>query len=229
MDPNPLFFSQQNDDGTALITRPMAVLERGVYRGPHYYSHTPMVRIMLDLGSLEEWPSNRIPGFTDRLIEMLPGLERHGCSLKRRGGFISRLRDGTWLGHISEHVALELQSMAGPRVTRGKTRSVKGRPGVYNVMFAYPDEEVALLAGRIALELVNSLLPEELQGIKGLDRVYEIGGAFDFERRMESLRRLVRRRDYGPTTQSLVNEARRRTRRRRDSIRRSKSNAPPIS
>ena len=210
MDPNTLFFGQQNDQGTALIRKPMAVLERGVYRGPHYYSHTPMVRIMLDLGTLEEWPSSRLPGFTDRLVEILPGLERHGCSLKRRGGFISRMRDGTWLGHISEHVALELQSMAGPRVTRGKTRSVKGRPGVYNVMFAYLDEGVALLAGRIALELVNSLLPDDLQGVKGLDRVYEIGGAFDFEARMEALRRLVRRRDYGPTTQSLVDEARRR-------------------
>jgi cyanophycin synthetase len=77
-------------------------------------------------------------------------------------------------------------------------------------MFAYADEEVALLAGRIALELVDWLLPEELKGIKGLDRVYEIAGEFDFERRLEALRRLVRRRDYGPTTQSLVDEARRR-------------------
>jgi len=188
----------------------MTVLERGVYRGPHYYSHTPMIRIMLDLGTMEEWPSNRIPDFTERLVEMLPGLERHGCSLRRRGGFVTRLRDGTWLGHVTEHVALELQSMTGPRVTRGKTRSVKGRAGVYNVMFAYADDQVGLLAGRIALELVNSLLPEELRGLKGLDRIYEIGGAFDFERRMEALRRLVRRRDYGPTTQSLVDEARRR-------------------
>jgi cyanophycin synthetase len=188
----------------------MTVLEKGVYRGPHYYSHTPMIRIMLDLGRMEDWPSNRIPGFVDRLIEMLPGLERHGCSLRRRGGFVTRLRDGTWLGHIMEHVALELQSMTGPRVTRGKTRSVKGRPGVYNVMFAYPDDQVGLLAGRIAIELVNSLLPEELEGVKGLDRIYEADGPFDFEERLDLLRRLVRRRDYGPTTQSLVDEARRR-------------------
>ena len=210
MDESPLLSDSQGDGASQLTTQPMAVLERGVYRGPHYYSHTPMIRIMLDLGRMEEWPSNRIPGFVDRLVELLPGLERHGCSLRRRGGFVSRLRDGTWLGHVAEHVALELQSITGPRVTRGKTRSVKGKPGVYNVMFAYADDEVGLLAGRLALELINSLLPEELQGLKGLDRVYEIGGRFEFETRLESLRRLVRRRDYGPTTQSLVDEARRR-------------------
>jgi cyanophycin synthetase len=101
-----------------------------------------MVRIMVDLGRLEDWPSNRIPGFNERLMEMLPGLERHGCSLKRRGGFRTRLENGTWLGHVAEHVALELQSLVGPRVTRGKTRSVKGQAGVYNVMFAYREEEV---------------------------------------------------------------------------------------
>jgi cyanophycin synthetase len=206
MDKDAMFFGDKTDPATQPITEPMHVLEKGVYRGPHYYSHTPMIRIMLDLGRMEEWPSNRIPGFVDRLIETLPGLERHGCSLKRRGGFVTRLRDGTWLGHIAEHVALELQSMTGPRVTRGKTRSVKGRPGVYNVMFAYLDDQVGLLAGRIAIELINSLLPEELQGVKGLDRIYEAHGPFDFEERLDLLRRLVRRRDYGPTTQSLVDE-----------------------
>ena len=77
------------------MTEPMSVLEIGVYRGPHYFSHTPFIRIMLDLGRLEDYPSDRIPGFADKLIELLPGLERHGCSLKRRGGFIQRLREGT--------------------------------------------------------------------------------------------------------------------------------------
>jgi cyanophycin synthetase len=192
------------------MTEPMAVIETGVYRGPHYYSHTPFVRIMLDLGRMEDWPTNRIPGFTDRLVEMLPGLERHGCSLRRRGGFIERLREGTWIGHVTEHVALELQSMAGMRVTRGKTRSVKNRPGVYNVMFAYQDEQVGLMAGRIALELVNSLLPVDLQGIKGLDRVYKLSGDFHFGKSMSSLQRLARRSSYGPTTQSLIDEAKRR-------------------
>ena len=213
MDQSPLFFANESDPDSQVANPSaptMAVLEKGVYRGPHYFSHTPMIRIMLDLGRLEDWPSNRIPGFVDALVEMLPGLQRHGCSLKKRGGFIERLRDGTWLGHVAEHVAIELQTMAGHRVTRGKTRSVKGKPGVYNVMFAYREDEVGLLAGRIALELVESLLPAELRGIKGLDRVYEIGGEFDLEGRLDALRRRVRRTSYGPTTQSLIDEAKRR-------------------
>jgi cyanophycin synthetase len=205
-----MLFGSGTDETTRLLTQPMQVLEKGVYHGPHYYSHTPMVRIMLDLGRMEDWPSARIPGFVDALIEILPGLDRHGCSLKRRGGFIQRLRDGTWIGHVAEHVAIELQTMAGHRVTRGKTRSVKGKPGVYNVMFAYREDEVGLLAGRVALELIDSLLPPDLQGIERLDRIYEIGGSFDLEGRLDALRRRVRRTSYGPTTQSLIDEAKRR-------------------
>lgn len=210
MEDGSLFFGSKNDPATRLITEPMSVLEKGVYRGPHYYSHTPMIRIMLDLGRMEDWPSDRIPGFTDALLAMLPGLERHGCCFKKRGGFVRRLREGTWFGHVTEHVAIELQTMAGTRVTRGKTRSVKGKTGVYNVMFAYKEEEVGLLAGRMAIEVLNSLLPDELQSVKGLDRIYEIDGDFDFERRMQALRRVVARTSYGPTTQSLVIEAKRR-------------------
>ncbi len=203
-------FGSPTEPGTRLLSQPVRVLETGVYRGPHYYSHTPMVRIMLDIGRMEELPSNLLPGFADRLVELLPGLQRHGCSYKQAGGFVRRLRDGTWWGHIAEHVALELQTLAGTRTTRGKTRSVKGRPGVYNVMFAYAHEDVALLAGRVALELIDSLLPEHLRGVEGLDRVHEASGAFDLGRRMDALKRLVRRASLGPTTQSLVDEAKRR-------------------
>ncbi|WP_237219952.1 cyanophycin synthetase [Sphingomonas arenae] len=206
----PVFFGKSEDPGTRMLTRPVTVLEKGVYRGAHYFSLTPMIRVMLDLGRMEDWPSNRIAGFTDRLIELLPGLHRHGCSLRRRGGFVERLRDGTWLGHVVEHVALELQSMVGPRVTRGKTRSVPGRPGVYNVMFAYAHEEAGLLAGRLALEIVNSLLPAELAGMERLERIAEADGAFEFERRLQQLRAATSRASFGPTTQSLVDEAKRR-------------------
>jgi cyanophycin synthetase len=206
-----MFFGTRSDAATTQLPAPMAVAEVGVYRGPHYYSHRPMIRIQLDLGSLEEWPTDRIPGFTERLLEILPGVGRHGCSLKVRGGFERRLRAGTWLGHVAEHVALELQTLAGSRATRGKTRSVKNRPGVYNVMFAYNEEKVGLAAGRVALELVNSLLPPELQGLRGLDRIYaDLSGDFDLQRRLDALKRLVRRTALGPTTRSLVEEAQRR-------------------
>ncbi|HEY0112117.1 MAG TPA: cyanophycin synthetase [Allosphingosinicella sp.] len=205
-----MFFSTKTDPGTQHLTAEMSVNEVGVYRGPHYYSHTPMVRIQLDLGWLEEWPTNRISGFTEALLEMLPGVGRHGCSLKVRGGFEKRLREGTWLGHVAEHVALELQTLAGSRATRGKTRSVKNKPGVYNVMFAYNEEKVGLAAGRAALELVNSLLPPDLAGIKGLARIWDFDGEFDLERRLDALKRLVRRTALGPTTKALVDEAERR-------------------
>src|SRR3954469_16158907 len=177
-----MFFAATEDDATRALVisgSPTTVAEVGVYRGPHYYSHTPMVRIQLDLGRMEAFPTNLIPGFTDALLAVLPGVGRHGCSLKVRGGFEKRLREGTWLGHVAEHIALELQTLAGSRATRGKTRSVKSRPGVYNVMFAYNEERVGLMAGRVALELVNSLLPNDLQGISGLGRIAKLEGEFE--------------------------------------------------
>jgi cyanophycin synthetase len=205
-----VFFGSKSDPVTRLLTEPMSVVEKAVYRGPHYYSHTPMVRIQVDLGRMEDWPTDRIPGFGDALMALLPGLSNHHCCFKRRGGFVRRLEYGTWLGHVAEHVALELQTLAGHRCTRGKTRSVKGKPGVYNVMFAYREEEVGLMAGRFALELVNDLLPEGLTGVEGLDRIYPLEGEYDFDARMAALETLVRRTSFGPTTQALVDEAQRR-------------------
>lgn len=201
---------------TQAATGAMRVIERGVYRGPHLYSLTPMVRIKLDLCALEEWPSNRLPGFTERLLALLPGLHEHGCSFHERGGFVRRLEEGTWLGHVAEHVALELQTLIGSRVTRGKTRSVKGEHGVYNVMYAYRDADVGLVAGRLALQLVDSLLPPDLQGIEGLDRIYRdedepiFQSPFDLDAALKALRYVHRRTALGPTTQSLVHEAERR-------------------
>jgi cyanophycin synthetase len=211
-------YEQQNAGASsiALMHTPMRVVDVGVYRGPHIYGHTPMIRLKVDLGELERWPSNRLPEFNDRLNALLPSLRKHGCSLHREGGFLERLRQGTWLGHIVEHVALELQSLAGSPVTRGKTRSVKGAPGTYNIMFAYQEEQVGLLAGRTALELVESLLPRSLRGIRGLHRVYgderdvEHGDAFDLGSALDRMRRLLKRVALGPTTRSLVEEARRR-------------------
>jgi len=140
----------------------MRVLETAVYRGPHLYASRPMIRIQLDLEQLEHWPTNRIDGFTDRLLAALPGLDAHGCSYQAHGGLILRMREGTWLGHVIEHVALELQKLAGTPVTRGKTRSVKGRPGVYNILYAYDGAGLGRAAGRAAVELVHSLLPREI-------------------------------------------------------------------
>ena len=194
--------------------RPMRVLEHGAYRGPHLYSHTPMIRVQVDLGDLEEWPTDRLPGFADALLAALPTLAGHNCSRGHPGGFVERLHEGTWIGHVIEHVALELQSLVGAARTRGKTRSVKGRPGVYNVMFAYEDEETGLLAGRLALQIVDALLPPELRGVEGLDRLTrgsdDLSGIATVEAALPLLRAARRRNALGPSTQALVDAARRR-------------------
>jgi len=192
------------------------LLEWGVYRGPHLYGPRPMVRLQIDLGRLEAFPSDRLPGFNSALLETLPGLRRHGCCYGEPGGFVRRLEAGTWFGHIAEHVALELQTLAGGRATRGKTRSVKRRPGVYNVMFAYADEQTGLLAGRLALQILDRLLPIDLRGIDGLERLATVPGGIDLsgvvtvEAALPLLQASVRRGALGPTTQALVTAARRR-------------------
>ena len=103
----------------------MKILDRSVYLGPSLYAHFPVIRLTVDLGELEQWPSSRLGGrFIDALLDALPGLREHGCSFGQPGGFVRRLTEdeGTWLGHILEHVALELQNAAGSEVTFGKTR-----------------------------------------------------------------------------------------------------------
>ncbi|WP_395671761.1 cyanophycin synthetase [Phenylobacterium sp.] len=192
--------------------RTLEILERAIYRGPHYFSHTPMIRIQADLGDLEHWPTCRLPGFVDGLLAGLPGLAEHGCGNRDNGGFRRRLEDGTWLGHVVEHVALELQVQVGHAVVRGKTRGVRGREGVYNILFAYEDEVVGLQAGLVALQYVESLLPPHLRGFTGLKRLgaQPLPTPFDFTAAQSELARLAERRRLGPTTRSIVEAARRR-------------------
>src|SRR5687767_1839579 len=126
----------------------MRILEQTIYRGPNPYAEFPVIRVRVDLGALEEWPSVRLgPAFTDGLLAALPGLRDHGCSYRTPGGFVRRLTEdeGTWLGHIFEHVVLELQRLAGSDVSFGKTRS-DGKHGHYDVIYEYEDEQVALEA-----------------------------------------------------------------------------------
>ncbi|HJP65817.1 MAG TPA: cyanophycin synthetase, partial [Actinomycetota bacterium] len=170
----------------------LRIVETQVFRGPNYWSYGPCIRMLVDLGSLEHWPSNTLPGFNDSLLDMLPGLHDHSCSLGRRGGFVERLKDGTWAGHVAEHVALELQRESGTHLHRGKTRSA-GKPGQYHVIYAYGEEQVGLASGRLAVRLVNHLVePEE---------------GFDFIAELEGLIRLAERRAFGPSTQALIDEA----------------------
>ena len=191
---------------------PLRILEKAIYRGPHLFSALPMIRIQVDLGELENWPTDRLPGFTGALLAALPGVGRHGCSYRVEGGFERRLRDGTWLGHVIEHVALELQSLAGSAVTRGKTRSVRGNPGVYNILYAYRDEEAGLAAGAYAIALVAGLLPEDLRRIEGFGilRVPPVDDPLDVSAITAALQEVLRKNRLGPTTGALVDAARRR-------------------
>jgi cyanophycin synthetase len=190
----------------------ISILERSIYRGPNRYSRRAMVRIRVDLGTLETRPTDSLPGFTERLVALLPGLHAHHCSTGHSGGFIERLKQGTWLGHVAEHVALELQSVAGAAVTRGKTRSVAGRTGVYDILYEYRDERAAFLAGLHALRIVSELLPPEFARLTG-ERLLPpsaVGRDEGIEPVLAEIRAALRKTAFGPSTQAIVDAAQRR-------------------
>lgn len=171
----------------------LRILEARVYRGGNIWSYDPSIHLVVDLGILEQYPTSALPGFTERLVELLPGLKNHTCSTGVKGGFISRMQQGTWLGHVAEHVALQLQQEAGHDQRRGKTRMVKDRPGVYNVIYAYTNEEVGLAAGRLAVALVNDLVQAQED--------------FDFAEELERFLTRAERTAFGPSTGAILEEA----------------------
>ncbi len=196
--PTPARRPRSTSDNGAAARRPLPtlqILETRVLRGPNYWAREPVIRLLVDLGMLEDFPSNKLPGFTDALVALLPTLEDHACSLGRRGGFVTRLREGTWTGHIAEHVALEFQNLAGTDVRHGKTRAA-GPRGQYNCIFEYREEQVGLEAGRMAVALVNHLVAPDDPAV-----------FFDFAQEMENLIRLAERQAFGPSTQALIDEA----------------------
>ncbi|MEM7431140.1 MAG: cyanophycin synthetase [Pseudomonadota bacterium] len=182
----------------------MKILSTNVFVGPNMWAHFPVIRHVLDLGVLEEWPTGRLgPDFVDPLLEALPGLHEHGCSYREPGGFVRRLREdeGTWLGHVMEHIAIELQNEAGSPVTFGRTRSVEGQPGHYNMVFQYKDEAVGREASRLALNLIHSLLPGEIRPDDAP------GDDWEFAEERDSFIRYAQRRAFGPSTKSLIDAA----------------------
>src|SRR3546814_20424470 len=113
--------------------------------------------------------SSDLDGFAGALVQFLPGLARHGCSYSKPGGFLRRMEEGTWLGHVIGHVALELQTLAGTPVSRGKTRSVRGHPGTYNILYCYMDEKVSLAVGAAEIRLIGACVTAELAHVQGRD------------------------------------------------------------
>ncbi|NCQ96462.1 MAG: cyanophycin synthetase [Microcystis aeruginosa W11-06] len=174
----------------------MKILRTQTLRGPNYWSirRDKLIVMRLDLEDLAEKPSNEIPGFYEGLIDVLPSLVEHYCSPGYRGGFFERVRTGTYMGHIIEHIALELQELAGTPVGFGRTRSTS-TPGVYNVVFEYVEEQAGRYAGRAAVRLCQSLVdtgtyPKE-----------------ELAQDLADLRDLCNNAALGPSTETIVKEA----------------------
>ncbi|MBV9698464.1 MAG: cyanophycin synthetase, partial [Gammaproteobacteria bacterium] len=181
----------------------MRILDRSVYVGPSLYARFPVIRLDLDLGALEEWPTARLgDAFIEALAAALPGLAEHGCSYREPGGFFRRMREGegTWLGHVLEHVAIELQNIAGEAVTFGKTRSA-GAPGHYTVVYEYAQRDEGIAAGELGLRLLCSLLPERLRPAGAVPE------GWDWPQARDQFIKFAQRRALGPSTASLVRAA----------------------
>lgn len=171
----------------------MNILKTQVLKGPNYWSNyrKELIVIKLDLGKYEELPTNLLVGFKERLIECLPSLHGHRCSLGVEGGFLKRIEEGTWLGHVIEHVALELQCLAGMECGFGRTYGTKDH-GVYHVIFAYQIEEAGLYAGEVAVNFINSIAE---------------GKEYPLDEAINHLKEIFKKQGLGPSTQALVDEA----------------------
>lgn len=172
----------------------MKILEHRALRGPNRYSRYQAIFMLLDIGGYEQKPSDLLEGFTDRLIALIPTLQSHGCSVGGPGGFIQRLRRGTWIGHIAEHVAIELQCLAGMEVGFGKTYDTNEN-GIYKVVYRYRVESAGLKAGENAVALVHAVAENR---------------PFDIDAVIAQLKELRESDLLGPSTSSIVEEAKRR-------------------
>jgi cyanophycin synthetase len=160
-------------------------------RGPNVWTYRPALEAWVDIGDLEDFPSNTLPGFVDRLVAWLPSLVEHKCSIGERGGFVQRLREGTWAAHILEHVTLELQNLAGQRTGFGKARSTSVR-GLYKVVVRSRQEEVT----RACLESARQLLLAAIE-----DRPFDVAAA------IAEMRKIADAHCLGPSTACIVNAA----------------------
>ena len=181
---------------TDSLTEPQGPLElqllRTTYlRGPNMWTYREVIEVWLDLGILEEWPSHKLPGFVDRLLAVLPQVGAHHCGLGKENGFLERLQTGTWMGHVLEHVIIELIELAGMEAGFGQTRETT-KPGVYRMVFKVPDEAV----GRTALEQGFALLHAVLNK-----------QAFDLTLAIAKVREQIDDYYLGPSTAHIVDSA----------------------
>lgn len=167
------------------------ILRMNYLRGPNIWTYRPIIEALIDLGEMEDHPSNKIEGFTDRLHGWLPGLVEHHCGVGHRGGFLTRLVGGTWMGHVMEHVSIELQLLAGARAEFGKAREISKR-GVYKVVFRTEHEELGRESFLAARELVMCAANNK---------------PHDIAATVERLKKIADLRCLGPSTACIVDAA----------------------
>ncbi len=175
----------------------MQILELKVLRGPNYWSvrRPKLMQIKLDLEDLEQRPTNKIEGFRQRLENLFPTMIEHRCSELVHGGFFMRVEEGTWMGHVIEHIALELQTLAGMDCGFGRTRSAGEKEGVYYVVFNYLEESAGIYTTKAAVRIAEALVN---------------GSEYNLDEDVQKLRELREETRLGPSTGSIVEEALRR-------------------
>jgi cyanophycin synthetase len=171
----------------------MKIIEIKILRGPNYWSNfrNKLIAMKLDLEELEERPTNLIDGFSERIEKLIPTMFQHRCSRGNEGGFFERVKEGTWMGHVIEHIALEIQTLAGMECGFGRTRGT-GKEGVYNVVFSYKEENVGIYAANAAVKIAEALIE---------------GVAYDLNNDIKTMREMREKFRFGPSTGSIVDEA----------------------
>jgi cyanophycin synthetase len=171
----------------------MKILKIQALRGPNIWSinRKKLIQMRLDLEELEQRPTDKIEGFRERLEAMFPTMYEHRCSEGRAGGFFYRVEQGTWMGHVIEHIALEIQTLAGMDTGFGRTRETKS-PGIYNVVFSYMEENVGMYAAEASVRIADALVD---------------GTAYDVSADIQKMREIREDVRLGPSTGSLVDEA----------------------
>jgi cyanophycin synthetase len=171
----------------------MKILSIQALRGPNIWSvnRKKLIQMRLDLEELEQLPTNKIEGFKERLMAMFPSMQAHRCSEGCPGGFFMRVERGTWMGHVIEHIALEIQTLAGMETGFGRTRQTKTE-GIYNVVFSYSEEKVGLFAAESAVNIAQALINAK---------------DFDLQADLQKMREIREDVRLGPSTGSIVDEA----------------------
>jgi cyanophycin synthetase len=171
----------------------MKILKIQALRGPNIWSisRKKLIQMRLDLEEMEQFPTDKIEGFSERIEAMFPTMFEHRCSEGEPGGFFSRVKRGTWMGHVIEHIALEIQTLAGMETGFGRTRETK-TGGVYNVVFSYTEENVGMFAAESSVRIAEALIA---------------GTEYDLEADIQQMREIRERVRLGPSTGSIVEEA----------------------